>query len=62
MSNCTNLSLNNVVQRIARAFSKHKSFDMGRLYLAAVIDDIASGRDENLRDVKTVSIDLGVSE
>jgi hypothetical protein len=62
MPKVSNLGWYDAGQRIARSFSKYKSFDMSWFDLTTMVDDISSWCNDYLSHVKAVPINLRVSE
>lgn len=57
-----NLSLDNANQRVTGSLTEDKLLDVGGLNLAAVVDDLTTGVDDNLSNVKAVALNLRVAQ
>lgn len=62
MAQIANFSLNNGIQGIAGALAKHKLLNVCGLNLAAMVDNIAIGVNDDLGNVKTAALNLRVAQ
>lgn len=62
MAEGTNLSLNDTVKGVTSTLTKDKLLNVGRLDLATVVDDLASGVNDNLGRVESMSVNLRIAD
>lgn len=62
MTKSTNLRLNHTSKGITGALAENKSLNVGRLNLAAVVDNITMRVDDDLGHVEAVAVNLGIAQ
>ena len=62
LAQTANVGVGNGHELVSRTISVDKPFDMARLDLAAVVDNLSSGRDQDLSKVAGREVNLGESK
>lgn len=62
VAHAADLRLRHRLGRVACSVTKDQALDVGGPDLAAVVEDIASGRDQDLCSVQTCKVDLRVAQ